>query len=152
MFLWIALQLLIASEMTNRIVEESLTLGFLMVHWFTFTSAKSNSIVEVSYFRFPQVMMTSHGSQDLKWSFCCNCSEWSSWTYIWSMDTLDMHSLLSLCIQPWQQTVILGYLSLIYLCLGPFSDRVPLLPYNDHSESLNCGLFCRYDLCQTPYL
>jgi len=80
------------------------------------------------------------------------CSEWSSWTYIRSMDTLDLHSLLSLCIQPRKQTIILGYVSIIYLCVRPFSDWIPLLPNNDHRESLNCGLLCRYNLRHWPSL
>lgn len=33
--------------------------------------------------------------------FIICCSDWSSWTHIWNVDTVDLHPLLYLCIQPW---------------------------------------------------
>lgn len=73
-------------------------------------------------------------------------SDWSSWKDLWSMDPLDLHSLLSLRAQPWQQAAILGHLLVVHLCFWTFSGRIPNLSNYGNCKFDNCWHLCRYYL------
>lgn len=71
------------------------------------------------------------------------CSDWNTWSHFWGLDTFDLYSVLSVCIQPGKQTSLSGHFPVLHLCSWSFPHRVPDISYYGCGKSEHCWLLRR---------